>query len=373
MPEVVDVTIIGAGVIGLAIAAELADGKRKTYLLEKNETFGQEQSSRNSEVIHCGILSRKGSLRAELCLEGNRLLYELCENYGVPYRRCGKIFVATSDSEVESLERMFQAGIDGGVQLQMLSQREMRELEPNMKADEAFFSPTSGIVDSYALMRYFLSKARGNGAHIFYNSEVTGIEKVPEGYRVWVNNRTQDTALLTRLLINCAGLYSDRISELAGIDIDRAEYGIRWGKGEYYSISGIKKGMLNTLIYPVPDGIGPGIHTCMDIEGRLRLGPLFYWVDEIDYKIDDSRRAMFEESSIMKALPFIEPSGLEPESTGIMVYPKQGIKRPLDYLIRDESEYGLNGFINLVDMGSPGLTAAPAIAGYVRWIVDEIS
>ncbi len=372
MPDAIEIAIIGAGVVGLAIASELAEAGREVYVLEKNETFGQEQSSRSSEVVHSGVLTRKDTLRSALCLEGNRLLYEISKKYGLPCRRCGKLFIAARDAELDSLEMMYKGGIENDIELKMLSKRELRQVEPNLSAIAAFIAPSAGTADSYSIMRYYYGKARENNASFVFKSRVTGIEKAPGGYEVRVEDDSDDASFRTRIIINCAGLYSDRISELAGIDIDKAEYGIRWGKGEYYSIGGVKKGMLNTLIYPVPSGIGPGIHTCMNVEGRLRLGPMFYWVDEIDYKVDDSRRAIFEESSIMKALPFIKPSDLEPESAGIMVYSKEGIKRPPDFLIKDESEYGLPGFINLVGIGSPAFTASPAIARYVRRIVDEM-
>ncbi len=372
MPDMVDITIIGAGVVGLAIASEVARTDREVYLVEKNETFGQEQSARNSEVIHSGIYYGRDFLKTKLCLEGNHLIYELCQNNGIPFNKCGKIFVAVNDLEAEMLEELYKNGTDNGLPLKMLSLKEMHQLEPNVRGIAAFLSPTSGIVDSYALMRYFLGKARDNGAQIVYKSKVVGIEKISEGYEVRVNDPSGETVFTTRVLINCAGLYSDRIAGMAGINIKEAKYRLHWYKGEYYSVSGGKNRLISRLIYPVPPAIGPGIHTCLDVNWRLRLGPLFHYVNKIDYKVNDSRKSVFLQSSIMKSLPFIEPSDLEPETSGIMaMLYKQG--EPVsDFVIRHEQDRGLPGFINLIGIDSPGLTASPAIARYVSRLIREI-
>jgi L-2-hydroxyglutarate oxidase LhgO len=372
MSEIADITIIGAGVIGLAIASEVAGSNRDVYVLEKNETFGQEQSGRSSEVIHAGIYYQKDSLKTSMCLEGNRLISEVCEKNGIFYRKCGKIFVAIDSLEAEMLERLYKNGRDNGLPLEMLSQREMRQLEPNMRGVTAFLSPTSGVLDSHALMRYFLGKAQDSGARMVFKAKVVGIEKVSEGYEVRLNDTSGDTAFITRILINCAGLYSDRIAGMTGINIDEAEYRLNWYKGEYYSVSGGKNKLINRLIYPVPGVIGPGIHICLDADWRLRLGPLFYEIDKIDYKIDDSRKNIFLQSSLLKALPFIESSDLEPESSGILAMLNKQGESSIDFIIRHEQDRGLSGFINLIGIDSPGLTASPAIAKYVGKLVNEM-
>ena len=233
MPETIDITIIGAGVVGLAIASEVAGPGREVYLIEKNRSYGQEQSARTSEVIHAGIFNPKDTLKTQFCIEGNRILYELCENNRIPYKRCGKIFVATNNSEIESLEKLYRAGVENGAALKMLSRKELQELEPNMNGIAAFLSPDTGILDSHALMRYYRGRARHRGAHIVYKSRVAGIEKVPEGYKVRVEDHTPGTTFTTRILIISAGLHSDRIAELAGIDIDESDYRQIWVKGEY--------------------------------------------------------------------------------------------------------------------------------------------
>jgi len=359
-------------VVGLAIASQVARKGREVYILEKNERFGQEQSSRNSEVIHAGIYYGKDSLKVKLCLEGNGLLYELCEKNGVACKKCGKIIVATNEVESQELEKLYVRGRDNGVPLQMLSRREMTQLEPNLEGVAAFFSPTTGIVDSYALTSYYLAKARDNGAQIVYKTEVNGIEKLPDGYQVSVNDASGDFSFTSRVLVNCAGLHSDKVAEMAGINVEEAGYKLHWCKGEYYSVSGGKNKLLSRLIYPVPTAISVGVHVCFDVDWRLRLGPHCYYVDEISYKVDDSRKRAFLESSMVKALPFIEPSDLAPETSGILAMLQGEGERLRDFVIEHEHKRGLPGFVNLVGIESPGLTSSRAIARHVSQLVDEI-
>lgn len=367
-----DITIIGAGVIGLAIASQVTRKGREVYLLEKNETFGQEQSSRNSEVIHAGIYYERNSLKERMCLEGNRLLYKLCEENKIACKKCGKIIVATNYLETEELEKLYRKCKDNGIPLKMLSQREIGQLEPNLRVTAALLSLTTGIIDSYALTRYFLKKAQDNGTHIAYKTKVVSIENVSGGYKVGVENISGDFFFTTRILINCAGLHSNKIAQMAGIDANKANYKLHWCKGEFYSVSGGKNKLINRLIYPVPATISVGVHVCFDVNWRLRFGPLFYYVNEINYKVDDSRKKAFLDSSIMKALPCIEPTNLNPETSGIMAMLQGKRENFRDFVIRHEQDRGLPGLINLIGIDSPGLTSAPAIASYVSHLVNEI-
>ncbi|MFC1873208.1 NAD(P)/FAD-dependent oxidoreductase [Chloroflexota bacterium] len=367
-----DIVIVGAGVVGLAIASKVTREGRDVYLLERNERFGQEQSSRNSEVIHAGIYYEKDSLKTRTCLEGNRILYELCEKNGIAYQKCGKVIVATHDAEAEELEKLYRKGKDNGVPLEMLSRREMARLEPNMRGIAAFISPTTGIIDSHALMEYFLDKARDSGAQIAYGTEVIGIEKISGGYIVEAQDPSGASSLMTKVLINCAGLHSDKIAQMAGIDIDEANYRLHWCKGEYYSVGGGKNKLVNRLIYPVPMAISVGVHVCLDIGWRLRLGPLFYYVNEISYEVDDWSKRAFLESSIMKALPFIESSDLHPDTSGIMAMVQGENEGFRDFVVKHEYDRGLPSLINLVGLETPGLTSSPAIAIYVGDMVNEI-
>lgn len=371
MPYQADIAIIGAGVIGLAIASRVAGENRDVYVLEKNGTFGREQSSRNSEVIHAGIYYRRDSLKARMCLEGNSLIYQLCDENGIAYRKCGKIIVATSEIEAAELEKLYMRGRDNGVPLRMLSRRELAQLEPNVKGMEAFLSPTTGVVDSYSLIKYFLSSARDSGANLVYRAEVTAIEKIPGGYKVGIKEPGGLSSLTTRVLINCAGLNSDRMAEIAGIDIVKAGYKLHWCKGEYYIVSGAGNRLINSLIYPVPMDISVGVHVCLDVDWRLRLGPLFYYVNEVNYSIDDSRKREFLESSMMRALPFIGPADLEPDSAGVMAMLQAKGEGFRDFVIRHEHDRGFPGFINLIGIESPGLTSSAAIAEYISQMINE--
>src|SRR5664279_3198729 len=207
-----EITIIGAGVIGLAIAEEISKGNKNVFLLEKHHTFGQETSSRNSEVIHAGIYYTKNSLKSKLCLEGKRLLYDYCNRYDIPYKNCGKLIVATSEAEISIIEGIRQTAIQNGVDdLKVLGREQFTELEPNIFALKALYSPSTGIVDSHSLMKQFETNAVNNGCQIVYGSEVTGIMKINGGYKITVNDADKENYSFTsRVIINSAGLTSDK-------------------------------------------------------------------------------------------------------------------------------------------------------------------
>lgn len=373
MTDRADVTIIGAGVIGLAIAARVARASRQVYVLEKNESFGLETSSRHSGVIHAGIYYPQGSLKAKLCLAGNRSLYELCQRYNIGHKRLGKLIVAANDEESGELEALLERGRGNGVEdLRLLSRRELRELESNVEGVAAMLSPSTGIIDSHALMQYFIAKAVEGGAQIAYQSRVVGIERVAEGYEVSVEDGGGESSFVTRTLVNSAGLYSDRVAEMAGIDIDRAGYRLHYCKGDYFSLRSRQSTRVSRLIYPVPpsDIAGVGIHITFDLEGRVRLGPDIEYVASLDYAIDRRQQKLFYDS-VRKLLPAVEYDDLEPEMAGIRpkLQPPGGEIR--DFVIRDEADKGLPAFINLIGIESPGLTAAPAIAEYVAGLIEE--
>ncbi len=375
MQSGVDIAIIGAGVVGLAIAARVASPNRAVYVLEKNEKFGMETSSRHSGVIHSGIYYPEGSLKAKLCVEGNQLLYKICERSGIGYKKLGKLVVASSDEEVEQLQGLHERGKRNGARgLKMLSKSEMKKLEPNVEGVAALLAPWTGIVDSYGLMQHYIAAAKDSGAQIAYKTKVAGIERISNGYEVTVEeNGKKGFSFITRILINCAGLYCDKIAELAGIDIAKAGYRLHYCKGEYFSVGNGKNRMVQRLIYPVPEPkvTGVGIHITLDLEGRMRLGPSVEYVDSIDYSVDTRHKETFYNSA-RKMLPFIEYGDLEPEMAGVrpkLQGPGEDIR---DFVIRDEGDRGLPGFINLIGIESPGLTASPAIARYVGEIVDSV-
>ena len=373
MSDRADVTIIGAGVIGLAIAAQVARANRQVYVLEKNQSFGLETSSRQSGVIHAGIYYPQGSLKARLSVAGNRSLYELCPRYDIGCKRLGKLIVATEDEERDELEALLERGKSNGAEdLKLLSRRELKALEPNVEGVAAMLSPSSGIIDSHSLMQYFIAKAVEGGAQIAYQSQVVGIEEAAEGYEVEVEDSEGRSSFITRVLINSAGLYSDKIAELAGIDIDGAGYRLHYGKGDYFSLKRRPSTRVSRLIYPVPpsDIAGVGIHITFDLEGRVRLGPDVEYVDSLYYTVDRREQKLFYES-VRRLLPAIAYDDLEPEMAGIRPKLQEPGGEFRDFVIREESDKGLPAFINLIGIESPGLTAAPAIAEYVGGLIGK--
>ena len=373
MSHTVDITIIGAGVVGLAIAAQVADGRRQVYILEKNDSFGQETSSRNSQIIHSGIFYPEWSLKAKTCVEGNATLYSLCLRHGIGCHRRGKLVVAVDNSEAEQLEALLERGRESNVEgLRLLAQKEIEEMEPSVKAVAALFIPSAGVIDVYGLMRYFLAKARESGASVAYRSEVVGIERLGSLYRVTVEDTSGRFSFATRVIVNCAGLNCAQVAELAGIDIAAAGYKLYYCKGEYFAVRGSKSKLVERLIYPVPrsKGAGLGIHVTVDLEGKMLLGPSSHYVDEIDYSVDTEHKQLFYDS-VVKYLPCLQLEDLEPEMAGIRPTLQAAEAGFTDFVIREESEKGLPGLVNLIGIESPGLTSAPAIGSYVAGIVDE--
>jgi L-2-hydroxyglutarate oxidase LhgO len=367
-----EITIIGAGVIGLAIAETMSEEYKNVFLIEKHLSFGQETSSRNSEVIHAGIYYTKNSLKSKLCIEGKRLLYDYCKKHEVPYKNCGKLIVATTEAEISIIEGIRQTAIQNGVDdLQVFDQEQIAELEPNIFALKALFSPSTGIVDSHSLMKQYETNAVNYGCQIVYGSEVTAIERINEGYKVTLlDSDNKDYAFTTRIIINSAGLTSDKISAMVGIEDDNLK--ILFCKGEYFRVNPPKNKLIHRLVYPVPhhNMEGIGIHVTIDMGGGVKLGPDVRYLDSnvYDYKVTASKQEAFYKSA-KKFLPFLEFDDLSPEMAGIR--PKiQKPGEPLrDYYIAEESDKGCKGFINLIGMESPGLTSSIAIAKYVKGLI----
>jgi len=369
-----DITIIGAGIVGLSITANVARKGREVLLVEKHTRFGQETSSRNSQVVHASIYYPAGFLKGQLCLEGNELMYKLCEDKNIPCKNLGKLIVAVNEKEEAMLENLMKMGEANGAKgLKIIPGKKVNELEPNVKATAAIVCPTSGIVDTHQLMQYWEIHARKMGAEIAYGVEVKGIEKTGNGYRVEVIDADgKQFDFQTRILINSAGLNSGNVAAMAGIDIDRAGYRINHLKGMYFRVGNGKEKMARMLIYPVPPKPGSvGVHTVPELDGGMRLGPHDVWIDEIEYHVDESLRDLFY-SEVKSFLPFIEPEDLYPDTAGI--HPKvQKPGEPMkDFIIAHETTKGLPGLINLVGIESPGVTASPAIGHYVARMVEEI-
>jgi L-2-hydroxyglutarate oxidase LhgO len=368
----IDVAIIGAGVIGLATAGEIAQRKKEVFVFEKNHSFGLETSSRNSEVIHAGIYYPNDSLKTRLCVEGKSLLYELCDRHDIAYKKLGKIIVAANENEISQLEKLYEQGRKNGVEdLVLLSRIELKKLEPNIEGRAGLLSPSSGILDSHTLLKFLYSQARGKGAEFVFGTEVIGIERMGAKYRVEIKDREGISAFISQVVINAAGLNSDRIAQLAGIDVAKAAYRLYYCKGEYFSLSSKYRNLVSRLIYPTPEQAGHGIHVTLGLDGRVRLGPSARYVEAIDYGVDETQRQAFYNSA-KRFLPLIKLEDLGPEFAGIR--PK--LQRPneafRDFVIAHEEKAGFPGLINLIGIESPGLTASPAIARYVGRIAKEL-
>lgn len=368
----VDIVVIGAGVVGLAIGAAIADKDKELYILEKEEVYGQGTSSRNSEVIHAGIYYPKGSLKASLCVKANPMIYDICEKHKVPYKRCGKLIVANGEAETKQLEDIIKHATECGAKdLEMIDKDRMHELEPNVKADAAILSPTTGIMDAHGLMDHFHREARRNAGSdpLVLDTEVVGIAQTKDGYIVKMLSSGEPFEIETRVIINSAGLFSDKVAEMAGIDIDKAGYRIHWSKGEYFSLRG--KPPAQMLVYPPPprDAASLGIHSVPDLTGRLKFGPNAYYVDEINYAVQSDKEPFWRD--VVKYFPTVGLEYLYPDMSGIRAK-LQGPGDPVrDFVIRHEEDKGLPGFINLVGIESPGLTSSPAIAEMVEDMVKE--
>ena len=382
MTALFDTVIIGAGVIGLAIAECLAQKNRQVVILEKNASFGQETSSRNSEVIHAGIYYRKDFLKSRLCLTGNRLLYAWCDKKNVPCHRIGKLIVATTEEECDDLERIRLLAEDNGVQgLTLLGEKQVRSMEPAIAAKGALFSQTTGIIDTHSLMRSLLWSAEDKGTIAAYRAEVTAIHYSGDFYELTINGG--EYRIQTRILINSAGLYADRIAALAGMDIDAHGYRLKPCKGNYFSASPAPR--LYHLVYPVPvkNNVGLGIHATLDLSGRIRFGPDSRYLDPaqaqqrqspaitgFDYRVDEDRKNDFF-TSIRKYIPSLRLDDLYPDMSGIRPKIQGPDDPPMDFIIHEESGAGYPGLVNLIGIESPGITSCLAIAGHIKNLLGE--
>jgi L-2-hydroxyglutarate oxidase LhgO len=366
----VDVIVIGAGVIGLSIARQLAGPDKDVLVLERHDGFGRETSSRNSEVIHCGMYYGETLLRTTLCVRGNPLLYELCARKGIPHRRTGKIVVAVDASEEARVHDLLAQGRKNGVPgLRLIGANEIADLERHGSGTLGLFSPDSGIVDSHRLMAFMEEDAKSKGAIVAYGCTVTGIRKSAAGFSVEVAESSGVVSILeAAVVVNAAGLGADRIAAMAGIDCEAAGYTIHPCKGEYFRVSHRHRGMLGRLVYPAPTPGHLGAHAVLGLDGGLKIGPSSFHVDEIDYSVDPAHQVEFYEKA-RRFLPFLRLDDLSPDMAGIRPKLSKPGEPLLDYIIRDESDRGLPGLVNLVGMESPGLTACIAIAEMVQGIL----
>jgi L-2-hydroxyglutarate oxidase LhgO len=367
-----DVAVVGGGVVGLAAAAALAQGGRSVLLLERHADFGREATSRNSEVIHAGIYYPEGSLKASLCVAGREALYARCRAQKLPHRKLGKLIVATRDDEVAALEALQRRGRANGVPgLELLDAEELSRREPDVAGVAALLSPETGIVDSHAVCLSFAAEAEACGATLVRHTEVEGITARQGGYRVATRGADGERgAFDCGAVVNAAGLASDRMAESLGIDVDARGYRLHPCKGDYFALAPGAPIRLKHLVYPVPSGPGLGVHATLDLAGRTRFGPDAEFVDRLEYGVDPAKARVFAERA-SRYLPSLRASWLSPDQSGIrarLAGPGEAFR---DFVVKEESEAGFPGFVNLIGIESPGLTAAPAIGERVAELLKS--
>ncbi len=358
----VDCVVIGAGVVGLAVARSLAQAGRETLVLEAADAVGTGISSRNSEVVHAGIYYAEGSLKARLCVAGRELLYAYCEARGVTVNPCGKFIVATSAAQLSKLSSIEATARRNGVEdLRLLDRQEALRHEPQLHCVAALWSPSTGVVDSHGFMTALTGDLERAGGSVVLDSPVQRACSSAAGLRLGVG-KTDVYDIDATLVVNCAGLAAQQVArQVEGLRGDMIP-NLFYAKGNYYGIEG--RVPFKRLIYPVPEEGGLGVHLTLDVSGRARFGPDVEWVDHIDYRVDPARAESFY-AAIRAYWPALRDGALQPAYSGIR--PKTvGPGSPAqDFVIQGPETHGLPGLVNLYGIESPGLTAALAIGEYV--------
>ena len=360
MAEQVDCVVVGAGVVGLAVARALALRGREVLVLEAAPTFGTGTSARNSEVIHAGLYYPQGSLKARLCVQGRGLLYAYCAERAIPHQRCGKLVVATADAQREALRAVQAHALGNGVALQWLERDAARALEPALECVAALLSPSTGIVDSHALMLALLGDLENAGGLLALNSPLAQAQCAQDAIHIEAKDGTRISA---RTVVNAAGLHAPGLARcFAGLDpalVPQAAY----AKGNYFTLSG--RAPFSHLIYPVPEAAGLGVHLTLDLGGQAKFGPDVQWVDGPDDLVVDASRGQAFYAEVRKYWPGLRDGALAAGYAGIR--PKiHGPQEPAaDFLIQGPRQHGVAGLVNLFGIESPGLTSALAIGAHV--------
>ena len=366
MTERVDCIVIGAGVVGLAVARAVALSGREVVVLEKADIIGSETSSRHSEVIHAGIYYAQNSLKAEFCVAGKKAMYAFCDDHGVAYNRCGKIIVATDQEQLPELERLkSNAAANGADDLEWMTPAQVTEMEPAVFCVGALLSPSTGILDSHGYMLALQGDAEAAGAMIAFMTPVTGGQVMNDGIRVDCGGDAP-MSLTADLVINSAGLWAQSVAAtIAGISADTIPP-TYYCKGNYYTLSG--KPPFRRPIYPVPEKAGLGVHVTVDLGGQVRFGPDVEWVDRIDYDVDPTRADKFY-AAVRKYYPALEDGAIQPGYSGIRPKIQAPDEAARDFVIQGPDDHSIPGLINLYGIESPGMTSSLAIADYVRKLI----
>jgi L-2-hydroxyglutarate oxidase LhgO len=363
--ETLDAVVIGAGVVGLAVARELALAGREVVILEAEEAIGTHTSSRNSEVIHAGIYYPKGSLKALACVEGRHLLYEYCRSHGVPHRCCGKLIVATDEAQIAELEAIrAKAHANGATDVVHVSRAQAFAMEPALSCVAALHSPSTGIIDSHALMLAYLGDAQAHGAMLALKSPLRKGAVRADAVELHIAG---SEPILARTVVNSAGLRAPSIAKsFDGYPHELAPREL-YAKGNYYSLN--RKNPFKRLIYPVPEPGGLGVHVTLDLAGQARFGPDVEWVETISYDVDPRRAARFY-AAIRRYWPALPDDSLAPGYAGIRPKTSGPGEPARDFEIQGPRRHGAPGLVHLFGIESPGLTASLALA---RRVLSELS
>jgi L-2-hydroxyglutarate oxidase LhgO len=352
-----DVLVVGAGVVGLAVARALTLAGRSVVVVESRGAFGEETSSRNSEVIHSGIYYPTDSLKARLCVRGRAMLYDFCEAHGVAHLRCGKLIVAAEESELAGLEALARKGTENGVEdLRMLSAGEARALEPALACVGALLAPSTGIVDSHGFMLALTGEAEG--AVFAYRAPFLSARVAGDGFAAEIGGE-EPVQLAVGALVNAAGLSASRVARaIEGLDPEFVPETL-YAKGNYFALSG--RAPFGRLIYPAPQAHGLGVHLTFDLGGQARFGPDVEWVETVEYNVDPERGQGFAEA-IRRYWPGLPDGALTPAYTGIRPKIAGPTEPAADFRIDGPERHGVAGLVNLFGIESPGLTSSLAIA-----------
>jgi L-2-hydroxyglutarate oxidase LhgO len=354
-----DCVVIGAGVVGLAVARRLALAGREVAVIEAEAGIGRHTSSRNSEVIHAGLYYLPGTLKARLSVAGNRALYAYLAEHGVPHRRLGKILIAVTEAEVPTLERLRRLGEANGVaDLVSLSAADVRALEPAVVAVRGVLSPSTGILDAGALMRSLRVDLEAAGGTVVLSSPVTGGERTSEGIALDVGGAAP-TRVLARTVVNAAGLRAPAVARsLSGVDAAVVPPAY-FARGHYFALQ--RPSPFSRLVYPMPAPGALGIHVTLDLAGRARFGPDICWASEASYALDEGREPIFRDA-IRRYYPALADGDLAPGYVGVRPKIVPEGAPAADFVVQGPEAHGVRGLVNLFGIESPGLTACLALA-----------
>ena len=362
-----DVTIIGAGVVGLSIAKLCSEQGYSVVVLEQESRAGEGISSRNSGVIHAGIYYPENSFKTKFCVSGNELLYEYANQKRINHKKIGKYIIASHKNDIEKLHKIYNQGIKNMVEVDLFSNRKIKEICPDLKIEEAIFSPNTGIIDVPELISALEGDIQHNGGLISFNTKFIAAEKIEHGFKIICNDGSS-YEIDTRNLVNASGLYSDTISQKIDALGEGHISSIKYAKGHYFKYNGNHP--FTTLVYPLANQFSSGMHVGFDLSGQIRFGPDITWVDEIDFSFDESLKIKFIES-IKQYWPQIDSTKLHPDYVGIRPKLQSFNETMRDFSIKGFNDHGVDGLINIQGVDSPGVTSCLSIGKHVLNLIKS--